>query len=171
MVIKQCVVWCCVGMSLAACSAQAPQAGPGVPTIGAPPAQGGEQEAVTAVYTEFWKVSWIGKREPDEQWAHDVRDVSGDPIAGRVIERSRAQRASGVALYGTVTTRVTDVRVDGDRATVTDCQDASHSGQADAATGEPRTVGVARNPVRGTLTQVPGQRWKVVDITYPGGDC
>lgn len=63
------------------------------------------------------------------------------------------------------------MRLDGARAVVTDCQDASHSGQADATSGEPRTVGVARNLTAGTLERGPDGTWRVTRIDYPGGGC
>jgi len=54
---------------------------------------------------------------------------------------------------------------------VRDCQDASHSGQADAATGRARTVGVAHNPVEADLVRGADGHWRVSRISYPGGSC
>ena len=80
------------------------------------------------------------------------------------------QRAHGISLYGQIHPRISDVRVEGKRAVVTDCQDASHSGQADAS-GQPRTVGLARNPVSGTLHRGTDGEWRMARIDYPGGSC
>jgi len=57
------------------------------------------------------------------------------------------------------------------RATVTDCQDASHAGQADARTGKPRSVGVARTWVDATLVLGGDGVWRVSEINYPGSRC
>lgn len=80
------------------------------------------------------------------------------------------QRAKGVSLYGEITPRITGVRITGDEAVVTDCQDASRAGQADAS-GRARTAGLERNPVTTTLHRDEVGAWKVVEITYPGGSC
>lgn len=80
------------------------------------------------------------------------------------------QRSRGITLYGQIQPRISDVRIEGERAVVTDCQDASHSGQADAS-GQPRTVGLARNPVSGTLHRGTDGEWRMARIDYPGGSC
>lgn len=67
--------------------------------------------------------------------------------------------------------RITDVDIDGDEATVEDCQDTSETGQADAETGERKTVGVERAPTRARMERSGAGEWKVAEVTHPDGEC
>lgn len=130
-----------------------------------------ERRAVENAYVRFWSVSWTIDQLPQERWRPTLEPVASEPLLTRLVEATRIQQEHGIKLYGDVYARVADVQVHGDRAEVRDCQDASKSGQADATTGKPRTVGVARNPIKGTLLRDGAGAWLVVSIEYPGGTC
>jgi hypothetical protein len=133
-------------------------------------APGDERAKVTASYERFWSTSWSLGAGPPEEWEPQLRLVAVDPQLIQLLEGYRLQRERKITLYGQVVPHVTSVEVGGDQARVRDCQDASQAGQADATTGQRKTVGVARTPVDARMVRVNGA-WKVAQITYPGGEC
>ncbi|GAA2778826.1 hypothetical protein [Crossiella cryophila] len=127
--------------------------------------------AVTAAYREFWQVSDSIDKRPEPEWQTKLSAVAVDPQLRRTVQGLGLLREQSVVLYGTTTARVTAVEVAGDRATVQDCQDASKSGQADAKTRRPKTVGVERNPITTTMARGADGRWRVADVVFGGGAC
>ena len=122
-------------------------------------------------YREYWVVSRTFDRQyPQRRWREVLGRVAADPQLSIVLSAARIQRRNGIALYGAVIPHPTVQPVNGSTtATVRDCQDASHAGQAQ--NGKPRSVGVAGNPVVGTLTRGPDGLWRVSRVHYPGGRC
>jgi len=112
------------------------------------------------------------QRYPEEEWPRALSRVAVDPELTLVLASTRQQRRIGIKVYGYVIPRPIVLPINGsDRAQVTDCQDSSKSGQADAKTGRPRTVGVPRNPVTAVLVRGADGRWRVSSIKHPGGSC
>lgn len=148
----------------------------GNPDLSAPSASSGttsvetEREVIVADYEEFWVRLRYVEDKAESTWDRYLAEVAVDPQLKLSLQATRFQKQNGIALYGEVRSRISDVKVDGDKATIVDCQDASESGQADATTGKKKTVGVPRNPVRARL-ELDHDQWKVAKITYPGGDC
>lgn len=137
-----------------------------------PPASAVEQTAaVEAAYRRFWSVSWDVDKQPPARWRSLLASVSVDPQLTRLYAGTKAQRAAGIRLYGRVVPRPSVGRIGGGRAEVTDCQDASHAGQADARTGAPKTVGVARAPVTASVVHGSDGGWRVAEVRYRGGSC
>lgn len=131
-----------------------------------------ERDAVVAAYDEYWVQTHEVPHQPLSTWREGMAEVAVDPQLKTVLQGMRFARDDGITSYGSVTSRVSEVVVNGKVATVVDCQDASNSGKADLKTGEKRTVGVERNPVRARLERDPTDgTWKVAQITFPGGDC
>jgi len=127
---------------------------------------------VEAAYRRFWSVSDSFERSPISAWRGLLAQVAADPQLGLILANARQQRRNGLIIYGHVVPRPAVLPINGaDQARVTDCQDASKSGQADLKTGRPRTVGIPRNPVTAALVRGVDGRWRVSLITYPGGTC
>lgn len=129
-----------------------------------------ERDAVVAAYKKFWVVLQTLNEKPEGRWDERLAKVAVNPQLKISLQAARFQALNGERTYGEVRARISDVKLDGATAKVTDCQDASHSGVADAKTGEHKTVGIARNPVDARLKRHDGT-WKVADINYPGGEC
>lgn len=137
---------------------------------GAAPAQNAEDQVVAA-YKEFWQRLRYVEDEPQDEWKAYLGEVAVDPQLRISLQATRFQKLNGITLYGDVAHRITDVEINGDKATVDDCQDASKTGQADAKTGKRKTVGVARDPVRAAMKRIDNETWKVSKITFAGGEC
>jgi hypothetical protein len=82
-------------------------------------------------------------------------------------------RARGRVFYGApvlrpkVTALSTGTRV----ATITDCQDATHTGDKDAKTGRLLTKGSPRTTVVATMNLQRDGEWRVVYVTFPKQRC
>lgn len=142
---------------------------PGISVPGGPGVS--PQEAVRTTYERFWRDTWHLDKEVAGQQKQVVDQVAVEPERSILLQGAQWHQAQGVTLYGDPVERVTDVTVRGDQATVADCQDGSKAGQADARSGQPKNVGVARNPVVATLTRGTDGVWRVSQIRYPGGEC
>lgn len=160
------------GVSVASCSQQAPP-GQAPVSIAAPPQDPSSAPAahpeITGVWNRFWSQSWLLDQVPQAQWQPVLSGIADGQLADQLVQHKAADLARGVRLYGRIQPHVTAVDVRGDQALVADCQDASHAGRADLA-GNPKTVGVARNRVFGTVVRTPAG-WRVSRVHYPGGGC
>ncbi len=132
-----------------------------------------ERAAVEASYRNFWRVGQSFDRDyPPGEWRTVLGRVATDPVLSRALSGAQLQRQNGIVLYGQVGLRPTVRSIDPEgRAEVSDCQDTSRTGQADAKTGARRTVGVPRAPVTATLLRGVDGRWRVSDTRYTGGRC
>lgn len=167
-------------LALASCSSGNAPAPTSSPTLSAPsqvpsaPSASGQdqRQAVEAAYTQFWPRSLAIPNTPEDTWRNAMSAIAVDPQLSTTLEAMRRNKQVGVKPYGDVTTRISHVEVRGDRATVIDCQDGSRSGQADAVTGDRKTVGSPQIPIRAQMARdaVDGQ-WKVSKLEYPGGPC
>lgn len=118
-------------------------------TIAAPPHtpdSTGDGARVTDAYERFWDVTHSLPHLPGEQRSAELTAVAVERLAATMLQNLTTQQDQGLTPYGETHARISAVQVDGDRAVVTDCQDASRSGQADAS-GQPRTVGLDRKSV------------------------
>ncbi|WP_158684532.1 hypothetical protein [Amycolatopsis orientalis] len=167
-------------MLVASCSggdapAPASSPNPSAPsqTPSAPSASGQDQrQAVEAAYTQFWPRTMHADDNPEDTWHDAVAAVATDPQLTTTLNAMRYQKQAGIKIYGDVTARIVSVDVTRDTAKVVDCQDASRTGQADAKTGDRKTVGVPRNPVNASLKRDTSDgQWKVAQVSFPGGTC
>jgi hypothetical protein len=126
---------------------------------------------VKRAFMHFWSVSNGVIQERDGAWRLELAVVAVEPQLSQMVDNLNSLKSRGIAVYGTTVEYVTKVDVDGDTATVTDCQDASQSGQLDIKTGERTTVGVPRNPVTGRMQRDEKGDWRVAEISFPGGTC
>ena len=161
---------------VAGCSGQgapAPTSSPAQSAPSVPSTSGQDQrQAVEAAYTQFWPRTMHADDKPEDTWHDAVAAVATDPQLTTTLNAIRYQSQAGIKIYGDVTAHIVSVDITGDTAKVVDCQDASHTGQADAKTGDRKTVGVPRNPVNASLKRDTSDgQWKVAQVSFPGGTC
>jgi hypothetical protein len=130
-----------------------------------------DRTAIAAAYEQFWRQLHDVAGKPDSEWRRELGEVATDPQLSTTLQGLGLLRQQSLTLYGQETARVSSVEVDGDRATLVDCQDGSTAGQAETPSGKRKTVGIARNPVTTSLVRGPDRRWRVSEIKYPGGEC
>ncbi|MFD2422697.1 hypothetical protein [Amycolatopsis pigmentata] len=125
-----------------------------------------------AAYTQYWPRSAQAPHQPEDTWQTALAAVAVEPQLSTTLEAMHRNKSVGLTTYGDVTVRIVSVEITGDSATVVDCQDASRAGQADAATGDRKTVGVPRMPVHATLARDTSDgRWKVSQLDFSGSAC
>lgn len=166
-------------MLLAGCSgentpAPSPSSSPNLsaPSQAATSSAQDERAAVETAYTQFWVSTFHASDKPENTWHDVVAAVAVDPQLTTTLNAMQSQKQAGIKVYGDVTARIVSVQITGASAKVVDCQDGSRAGQADAKTGDRKTVGVPRNPVNADLKRDGADgRWKVAQVTFPGGTC
>jgi hypothetical protein len=79
---------------------------------------------------------------------------------------------TGTVFYGQDRPRpsITELSTQQGLAVVRDCQDSSHSGNAERSTGRRLTVGVARHLVISTMHLADGT-WRVSFVSYENSPC
>ena len=135
------------------------------------PSTQGASADIEHAYVDFWAVSNKVVHDEPAAWSSGLAAVAVEPQLTRMLTNLDTLRSRNIAVYGETHEHVTKVAVDGFAATVTECQDASGSGQADAKTGEKKTVGIPRNPVTAHMQLGGDGKWRVSEIVYPGGTC
>lgn len=105
--------------------------------------------AVKSAYRAFWPVVATFGERPESQWRTVLGQVAVDPQLSFAIAATRQQHRNGITVYGAASPRKPEVAGSSGsgRVTIRDCADFSQTGQADARTKKPRTVGVARTPL------------------------
>lgn len=181
------VGWCwhagvltCVAL-IAACSGQAPQVGgqaassppatalsapspDAVPTgTASPPVD--EEAAVLAAYLKFWETYFAANQDPPGASLDDLAlHATGDVVAA-VRTETEAHREAGRVFRrppdSVASHAVSDVRVEGDRATVRDCE-VNDGWVESVASGERINEGTVTRLGTATLLRE-GGRWKVAD--------
>jgi hypothetical protein len=148
--------------------------GPAEPTTTSPSRTSAEADVrstITQAYVNFWAVGNKAIHDDPATWRTELTVVAADPQLSLMLDNLNRLHSQSKTVYGATQERVTRIDVDGAKATVSDCQDASGTGQADAVTGQRKTVGVPRSPVSGRLERGPDGKWRVAEISYPGGEC
>ncbi len=136
-------------------------------------AEEADRRAVEAAYRQFWVLeASFDSRYPAARWRAVLSAVAADPVLTRLLDGAAAQQRQGIRIYGQAVPRPAIPAIGGRAAVrVADCQDDSRTGQADARTGRPRSVGVARTPVVAVVVRGQDGRWRVSDVHYVGGRC
>jgi hypothetical protein len=126
---------------------------------------------VKIAYMHFWSVTNDIDVNDSAAWRLALQTVAVEPQLSRMVNNLDSLKSRGIAVYGKNVEYVKKIELNGDLATVSDCQDASKSGQADARTGERKTVGIPRNPVSARMQRSPKGNWMVAEISFPRGTC
>ncbi|MEU7942409.1 hypothetical protein [Microbispora bryophytorum] len=120
-------------------------------------------EAAVEAYTAYWGVSYRAVRLPREEARRLLSQYeTEDQVEGELkgIARYQAMHREG---WGEVVVHVQKVTVTGDIATLFDCMDASHSGEADSRTHKliPSTRSAPYFSVEATMRRGADGRWRL----------
>jgi hypothetical protein len=126
---------------------------------------------ITRAYVDFWTLGNAVIQEDPGTWRAKLDSVAVDPQLSRMLDNLGTLQSRSLTVYGATREHVANIDIAGDRATVQDCQDASGTGQADAKTGAHKTVGVPRSPVTARMQHGADGKWRVAEVSYPGGTC
>ena len=130
-----------------------------------------DRDAASDGYRRFWVVAYTLDAHPVTEWSSRLGTVATEPLLPKLLDALRAQRASGIREYGRVLPRLVTVEIQGDVATIFDCQDASGAGEAQTDTGLPKTVGNARTPIAASMRRGPDGEWRVSEAKELDRSC
>jgi len=124
------------------------------------------KDAVKAAYTTFWDASDRALAGPPEQIRSSLRDYSTGSYLDFQVRELVLQQAEHKGPWGKVVLHIRNIRIKGAKATVRDCQDASHAGLADTRTHKliPGTRGTKGRNLQAQLTQGGDGRWRISDL-------
>lgn len=150
-------------------SSSANASGSAAPTAPASPAT--PEQAVRTAYTDSYKAARGAVDKPPEQ----VRGFLSRYYTGRYLDLVvqsvlRSQQQQLVPWGSGVVVHVKKLTIDGDKATLDDCQDASNAGLKSRKTGKvvPGTVGTDAQRVVAELTRGGDGQWRLTDAKkYP----
>lgn len=130
-----------------------------------------ETDAIVAAYREFFARQTEISAAPKEQRRSLLEPFTVDPALNRVLRGMFAAEDIGEVGYGTPVLAPSVEKIDGDSATVTDCQDTSESGRKKLDGGKITTRGVKNAKAVVTLKRGPEGRWRVSTVAYPDERC
>jgi len=144
-----------------------------IPTdVSAPPdpaaQEAADRAAIETHWKEFWNVYENIIRTPAEMRETALDGVSVDPIKSRILNAANKSASEGIDYYGSVVQHPYWVDpVDGkDFAVMRDCQDQSQYGSIEVASGNKRTVGVARDSLQAGFVRDSQGGWRVQNIQF-----
>jgi hypothetical protein len=182
---KSALVGCLLAAALAGCNGDSglgaeplvtpsdfPTTGTATASSAATPPPVDEQSAILSQYRLFWKSLTPVAKLPASLRRAALARYTVDPelkslLAGMAMVEARQRRFYGADLPRAATASISP---DSLRSVVDDCQDSSHAGLSDGATGRRLTYGSARNHVVVTMNKASGI-WKVYFVSYVKTPC
>lgn len=130
-----------------------------------------QNDAILAAYRAFFArqtdISLAGR---DDRRAL-LEPIATDPALSRVLRGMFAADEIGEVGYGEAVVNPTVTKVDGDSATITDCQDTSKSGRMKRAGGKITTRGTSEAKVEATAKRGPDDQWRIATVDYQDATC
>jgi len=90
-----------------------------------------DEQRVLAQYAAFWKILTPTSEAPESQRREMLARYATDPELTRALGGMRGADRLGEVLYGEVVPRPTVTKIEGDSASIRDCQNASNAGRRD----------------------------------------
>ncbi|RBQ16965.1 hypothetical protein DP939_28350 [Spongiactinospora rosea] len=130
-----------------------------------------EKDAVLAVYRAMYPAGRRAEQASPKQRRPILAQVATQPLLDRMLRGITALRATGRVTYGMPVLHEFDVRIDGDRATLHDCQDDRNTGQADDKTGEALLRGTEKVHLIISLRRGMDRAWRVSQMEQSDEPC
>ncbi|MDF5759043.1 hypothetical protein [Spongiactinospora sp. TRM90649] len=124
-----------------------------------------------AAYRELYLAGPRAEHARPEERRAVLKHVATRPLLDTMLEGIAALRASGRVTWGNPTLHTFDVKVQGDRATLHDCQDARKAGQADARSGKRLTHGMPGTHMVAALIKEADGVWRVAKVDQLEKPC
>ena len=145
---------------------------PPASTSAAPTPSADVRALILDQYRAFWAHLTPASRAAAAKRQAMLAPYAADPELRSLLSGMAHGDRAGTVFYGQDKPRPAIAQLSEPQgiAVVRDCQDSSHSGNADRQTGKPLTVGVARHLVVATMHRIDGT-WRVAFVTYKQGKC
>ncbi len=130
-----------------------------------------DDEAATTAYTNV-----VAQLDTADSLPADIREQElsrymSDPQLSRVINRVRQLKAEHLTSYGKSIPHVQSVQIDGNKAILHDCLDASNAGLQSSRTQKKVNRGLKKEGVKAHLSKGSDGQWRVVKIISLGEGC
>lgn len=124
-------------------------------------------------YRGFWTHLTPASRAPAADRRGILTPFTSDPELTSLLRGIASDRARGRVFYGqpTIRARLTQLAEVSGIAVVSDCQDASKTGDRDVASGRLLTKGSPRTLVVSTMHRSSDGKWRVSFVTFPRHSC
>ncbi|MEV4105706.1 hypothetical protein AB0J42_36160 [Nonomuraea sp. NPDC049649] len=123
------------------------------------------------MYRNLYSVGQRAEEAQPQERKAILEDVATQPLLDRMLRGIAALRTTGRVTWGSPVVHTFDIEIKGDRATLHDCQDGSHSGQADDKTGKRLTHGKSSTHLVATLYKGDDGAWRVSKVEQVEEPC
>jgi hypothetical protein len=133
---------------------------PGAPSASVSPTS--VEDAVKQSYTQYWKVLPQAEHADSESRRRQLLvQYSTEPQLSTALRGINDLHAKDLTSSGYVVVHIKKVQVNGDKATVEDCQDATKALIRKRSTGQVISRGVPNDRIRATLKRGSDGRWRI----------
>lgn len=177
MVLQYAALAAMTGILLGACSSsggvktEAPDPVAAAATSSASPTPSDESSAILAAYREFFERQTEISLAPVADRRALLEPFTTDPALTSVLTGMRSATDNGEVGYGTGTFSPRVARIDGDTATVEDCQDNSKTGQKKAKSDQITTRGTEHDFAVTSMRRGDDGAWRVASVRYADTPC
>lgn len=133
-----------------------------------PPA---DDDAATTAYTNVVAQLDTADSLPEGTRKQELSRFMSDPQLSRVLNRVEELKAENLTSYGNSIPHVQSVHVDGNKAILHDCLDASNAGLQNSRTHKKVNRGLKEEGVKAYLSKGSDEQWRVVKIISLGEGC
>lgn len=130
-----------------------------------------DETEILAAYREFFARQTEISLAPKEQRRVLLEPFTTDPALNRVLRGMFAADEIGEVGYGEPVVNPTVKEIDGDTATITDCQDTSMAGRKNRSNGKITTRGTAEARAEVTAERGDDGRWRIATVDYQDDQC
>lgn len=151
--------------------AEIPVAASSRPAPSATPTTASAEDSILAAYREFFARQTEISMAPKEQRRVLLEPFTAEPALNRVLRGMFAAEEFGEVGYGAPVVDPEVKRIDGDTATITDCQDTSMAGRKKRSNGKVTTRGTKEALTEVTLQRGEDGRWRIATVDYQDDTC
>lgn len=144
---------------------------PAGPGNSLPSSPASESEAVTRSYTDFIALLDRADSLPDYSRGQRLSALMAEPQLSRVLKRIEQLKNDHLTSYGQVIVHVKSIQLDGDEATLRDCQDSSSAGLENTDTHKKVSRGVKKGNTKALMVKGPDGNWRVSKYIVLGEGC
>lgn len=140
-------------------------------TSSASPTPPDESSAILAAYREFFDRQTEISKAPVGDRRALLEPFTTDPALSSVLTGMRSATDNGEVGYGTGTFSPRVARIDGDTASVEDCQDNSKTGQKKVKSDQITTRGTEHDFAVTSMRRGDDGAWRVASVRYEETSC
>jgi hypothetical protein len=130
-----------------------------------------QTEAILAAYREFFARQTEISLAPNDQRKQLLEPFTTEPALDRVLRGMFAADGFGEVGYGQPVLHPEVRAIDGDTATVHDCQDGQKAGRMNRDTGKRVTRGAEHAKAVVTLKRGADGAWRISTVAFPDEPC